>query len=295
MLIFTWYPPSGALPLTFGDSAPYLVTDATGLSANEATPKTRAGVGQWGESLIGIVVGPRVIAMEIAIIGADDAARWQLRQSLATAFVPATITAGATPTSGTLRINRGFGPLVEISAVPRAAPEIVFHPGYAVATVEFFCPDPSFRETADASVLLAGSGGFVFPLTHPFSLPANSPQVEIANNGTIDAPPLIRVYGDITAPRLTNITTGAQLELTGNIPAGSYIEIETDYGKKAVTLVDSLGARANAMNRLNLALAGTILDTFWKLRPGVNTVQLSAVTNVSGIARLFYRQRYAGI
>jgi phage-related protein len=116
----------------------------------------------------------------------------------------------------------------------------------------------------------------------------------VTNAGTVAAPPMIRIYGDCTTPTITNQTTGATLALTGHILAGDYLEIITDYGLKSITYVTAAGVRSNAMSWLNIAGA-TVPDMFWSLIPGLNTIGFAAATNISGLARLYWRQRYSGL
>ncbi len=69
MLTLTYFPPGpGATPIAFTKGVPYMLLDATGLSRNEGTPQSRAGVGQWSEMLVGMIVAPHLIGLSIATL-----------------------------------------------------------------------------------------------------------------------------------------------------------------------------------------------------------------------------------
>jgi hypothetical protein len=112
----------------------------------------------------------------------------------------------------------------------------------------------------------------------------------VANDGDVDAPVTARLYGDVTTARIRNLTTGEELEITGHIAAGEYVEVSTAFGDKRVELVViATGVRTAVMDRINLAK-----PDFWSLRPGLNLVTFEADVNVSGRAELYWRQRQSG-
>jgi hypothetical protein len=156
--------------------------------------------------------------------------------------------------------------------------------------IEWLAPEPYWRAVADIQVLFTGAGGFGFAVTFPLEMTSNNVQVEIANDGDVDAPVTARLYGDATTTRIRNLTTGEELEITGHIAAGEYVEVSTAFGDKRVELVViGTGVRTPAMDRINLAK-----PDFWSLRPGLNLVTFEADVNVSGRAELYWRQRQSG-
>ncbi len=74
--------------------------------------------------------------------------------------------------------------------------------------------------------------------TVPFQLYQNTVvSVTCTNNGTRDTPPAITVTGPTTSPRVTNVTTGKYIELTGlTLLAGESVVI--DVSKRTITKND---------------------------------------------------------
>jgi hypothetical protein len=294
VLTVQWFPPSGSLPLLL-DSAPLALIDVSGISSTIAAPVTQHSSSQIGTTVSGVAVDARTITITLDIVVDAVADLWIQRQllSAAFAFLPAKV--GQFPALGTLRFSRDGQPDLDILAMPQTAPDIhIITDTYGTCDLTFYCPYPFYKDTVDSTALLQGTGGLTFPVQHPFQMTSYNITSIITNSGTVPAPLLIRLYGDCTTPRLTNATTGAILEVSGHVVAGSYLEINTDYGLKSVTLVDSLGNRSNLMGNINLTL-GTVPDIFPSLAVGTNVITFSAATNVSGLARLFWRQRYSGI
>ena len=294
MITVKWLPPSGGSAFLF-DSDPYALIGLTGVSSTIAAPVTQKGAGQVGTTLTGVTVDARTIGIVAELATSTEAAFWSARQALTAAFVMLPPSTGVLPVMGTLQFSRdGLQDLI-IPAMPATSPDILIKgPTFAECDLSFYCPYPFFKELADVSALLQAAGGFTFPIAHPFSMLSYNVTTVVTNAGTVAAPPLMRLYGDCTNPTLTNNTTGAVMALTGHILAGDYVEIVTEYGIKSITYVTAGGVRTNKMSWLNIAGA-TVPDMFWSLIPGQNSVSFGAGTNVSGLARIFWRQRYAGL
>lgn len=80
---------------------------------------------------------------------------------------------------------------------------------------------------ADSAPLTASGGGFTIPLVVPFTLtPSSGGNLTVTNNGDFYAYPVLRIYGPIVAPRLTNVTLVKSLVWTGSIADGDYWEVD---------------------------------------------------------------------
>lgn len=286
-----WIPASGEAPVVLSKH-PYRVISMDGFGGTEASPMTERGPGQIGASLVDSSVGERVMSLGMHVYGADAEDILRNRHLLSRAFVVLPTEPGHDPERGILRVTRdGSLPIVEIEAVPRRSPQSALTSSVvSVCDIEVLGPDPFFRELTDRNVRLEGEGGFQFALEHPFEMVALNIEAELLNEGDIPVPIRVRLFGECTAPRLTNVTTGEAIEVTGAVAAGDYIEINTGFGLKAIELVAADGTRTNAMDRLNLSVAD-----FFKLRRGSNVLRFSAASNVSGKAIVDWRQQYAGI
>lgn len=134
------------------------------------------------------------------------------------------------------------------------------------AELGFRACDPYWQDSAESSSVatIAGTGFTWFPF-FPLVLGASDvfAQLTITNLGDVDAWPVVTVIGPGTDLHLTNLTTGKDLLLTGNIAAGSVVVIDTRPGRKTVT-IDGV----NAFSRL----AAT--SSLWPLVPGQNRVSI---------------------
>ncbi|HVM29532.1 MAG TPA: hypothetical protein VM305_01995 [Candidatus Limnocylindrales bacterium] len=290
-----WTPPIGpVVAWRTGLDAVFRLLALDGIGPVGVTPQTVKSPGQPGETAVDTAVPGRVVTLSGLLQAADREALWTIRAQLAASLAAQPIREGQTQQLGRLRIARGDQAPLELVAMARSAATAA--PAGSVGIlphdVEWYCPDPWWREVDDSSFTLEQAGaGLAFPVVFPLAIPSNNVEQDVENAGDVDAPVLARLYGDCTTARLRNLTYGETIEIGGNIPAGAYIEISTAFGDKRVEEVTiATGERAPAMDRLNLALAD-----FWQLRPGSNRIRFEATTNVSGRAQLIWRQRYAGI
>jgi hypothetical protein len=247
---------------------------------------------QPGATAVDVVVPPRVVALGGLLAAATPGAAWDLRAGLLRSLAQQPTRLGEAYALGRLRVTLDGRQPLELRALPRSAS--VERPAGTKAIapfdVEWLAPEPYWRAVADTQVLFTGAGGFEFALEYPLEMTSNNVEVEIANDGDVDAPITARLYGDVTTARLRNLTTGEDLEITGHIASTEYIEVSTAFGDKRVELVViASGARTAVMDRINLAK-----PDFWSLRPGLNVVTFEADVNVSGRAELYWRQRQSG-
>lgn len=284
-----WYPPGGGSPIVFDSEGPYVWNYWTGYAETLVTPLTVKGPGQIGDNLMDVQVGPRVIGCDITILGVSTADYMAKLRALARACVAEPTPPGDTPSLGLLQFLVDGVPLVELPAMPRGGPSVVQKGSHGYVDLEYHCPSPFWRDPEDSSAQFTADSGVEYPLEYPLEYPARTLEAVVTNNGDVSAPVVIRVYGDLTSPRIRNLTTGKTLRLVGQVETGYYLEIDTNYGSKSVELVEiATGDRVNAMDRIDLDAAD-----FWALAPGSNTIRFDAAVNIDGIAIVIYRQAYA--
>jgi len=104
----------------------------------------------------------------------------------------------------------------------------------------------------------------------------------ITNLGDAPAYPVLTVLGPGTDVTARNVTTGQAWTVTGLVPDGSTLVVDTRPGRKAVRLDG-----ANVFSRL------TAPSQLWALQRGVNQVELSiAATSAATLATLTWRQTW---
>lgn len=303
---FTYFPPAPtALPiyLEWNDADPFLCADPRGLMAAVAALPARKAPGERGETIEAITIGPRTITLPVTVAANNRAALFPLRAKLAQAFAMNPTRIAEKPKMGTLVLERdGLEPL-EVSCLPASGPIYTgkdyprFKKDEKYAYLEFFdidlyCPTPEWRaQDTETIELVSSSGGLQFAVQFPIQSGAYSLTKEIINPSDIECPVMLRMYGDATTVRLRNLTYDEMVEVTGNVPSGSYIEADTEHGYRYVdSVVESTGVRTDALSRLKLDTS-----TWWFLRPGVNIVRFEADTNTSGRGLVAYRRRYSAV
>jgi hypothetical protein len=287
-----WARGDGSPPITFGMSGPYYLIGFDGLSSTLAEPVTVKAPGAAGDRAYDAVIGGRTITMQIEVNSDDPATHWTDRRALARAFAVEPLRdAAAILEPGELRVSLGDGTTLALPALPRLTPaDTNITPIVSRFDCELYAPDPYWRDLVERSTGLEEQNGFTFPLEHPFTMETNNASGTVENLGHVATPIVVRFYGELTGPRLTNETTGEAIEFSTAVPAGSYLEVSTAGGRKYAELVDGAGNRENRMADLNLAIA----DFLW-LPPGESVLAFVAASNVSGSAVVTYRQRYAGV
>lgn len=288
-----WYAPGSATPLGFttGPGSAFRILEADGFGPVDTPLTTIKSPSQIGETAVDISIPMRRVVLQMLAIPGIAGDIWDLRRELARAFAPQV--PGRPVVLGRLRVLRTGRPAREVqcfvasSDIPVSKNQGVVLP----VDVEFVAPYPFWTDVEDTQLLFSQAGGEQWALQFPHDIDSNNIEQTVDNQGDVEAPIVARMYGDITVARIRNLTTGLQLEITGNVPATQYIEVATGFGEKRVDLVTiSTGARTSIMSRINLAKAD-----FWSLVPGANVLRFEADINTSGRAELYFRQRFTGI
>ena len=153
------------------------------------------------------------------------------------------------------------------------------------ATLIFRAAFPYWQDTSESSVDVAQGESETtwFPFL-PLILGASDAfaTFTIDNTGDIPAWPRVTVDGPGQEVTATNLTTGAHWTVTGDVPAGSTLIVDTRPGRKSVT-VDGV----NAFDRL------TADSSLWPLVPGPNRVEISAaITSVESLISFVWRRNW---
>lgn len=279
-------------PVRFSADSQYILVQTDGLGSTRGNAVSIRGPHQIGAKVIDANVEPRSVGVQVHIVGDSEEEFWSLRSELVRALAVQPARHGQAFAPGRLTVYRhGDATPLEVDAVPVASPQEVVREGWqSVMDIEFFIPDPRWRETLDRIGQLQPGGGFTFPLTHPFTMPAHNLEIEIDNVGDTDTPVFIRIFGGITAPQIVNVTTGETIGIVTEIDPTEYVDIDTTFGQKKIELVAADGTRTNIMSDLDFDY-----HDFWHLQPGVNRIRLDYSANPSGEATLLWRPRYSGV
>lgn len=252
------------------------------------------GPNQHGDTDLGYRLDPRIINLVIGIFGTDDADYWDARDALLRIFVPSRI-----PITLTWTLPNGAIRALDVHVekdlrLPSSDRRRIAHQ----VGIQLRASDPTFYDPA-MEALAFGLGGASAPWAIPMPVPTpvgrtSIDQVKtVAYAGTFLTNPIVRVNGPIANPKITNVTTGEQLDLTGlTIVAGDFYEIDCRYGQK--TVVDAAG-----VNRYD-KLTGDLSTFHFAAHPeaigGLNDIRVSgsAISIATEIYVTYYR-RYIGI
>lgn len=161
--------------------------------------------------------------------------------------------------------------------------------GVVDVQLQWSCPDgvEYAADTTQTTVKLQTpltSGGRTYPLVYPrtYSAQVGTGAAIITNNGTAPTAPVVRIFGPVTGPVITNETTGRVFAMAGYaIGDTEYIEVDMD--AKTVQLRGVPGSDANRRGRVTT-------KGWWNLRPGDNTIRFTAETGASPAQALVLSQ-----
>lgn len=121
----------------------------------------------------------------------------------------------------------------------------------------------------------------------PFQLYQNTPlTATVTNAGNHDAPPVITITGPTTSPKITNVTTGKLIVLTGlTLTAGQSVVI--DVNKRTIK-------RNDGTDLSGYFGSGS---SWWVLGPGSNSITFVDATQsqIQATAQIQWRDTYHGI
>ncbi len=221
MTVVAWYPPDGP-PLTI---ATHLDADMVLLghdgTAPGAEPYGTPLVGRAGERLNGTATPARVVRARTLMYDTDDAGASRVADSMTTPAYPP----GVAPPMGLLRLTTRHDATWEIAALPRPVILVRRGPSTQHLDLEWYCPNPFWRELADRTLRLTiGAGGAVLPWTLPVLLADGRQSATLDNPSPIAAALTARFVGPLTRPRL--LTAGGNITVR-TVAAGETVTVTT--------------------------------------------------------------------
>lgn len=141
--------------------------------------------------------------------------------------------------------------------------------------------------------------GKQYPLKRPYHYGIVSTQnISIYNDGMVDAPMKVEVFGESTDPMLSvfddqNNKYGAA-KIIGTY---DYVAINSDDIEEGITLERNGSTIPNAVNYQDLTVGDprSVYVTFLKLKPGQSTLVFSLDNSFSGYVRITWRNAYVTV
>jgi hypothetical protein len=288
-----WYPANSGTPITFSrDATDYkLLKNVKGFSYVDVDRiTTDKAPGQHGTVGLDDLFSERTVTFDIMIQSATLEAQQALIQTLSSSLNP---TLGA----GTLkRINEDSTEynLYCKPDMPQVSTDGTF--GIVTAQLKFTAQDPFIYSGMPNIIYLDPNPTEFFAFDFPFSLASGTATGTAMNEGQVETPAIITIYGPITNPvinvtRLVNsVSTTDTLSLTMTLVAGDSVVINTDPDVMTATYYPVGGGNSNAMKYVDVG------SDFWSLNVGANSVNVTKTTSSTGSTiTVQWSDQYIGI
>jgi len=265
--------------------------------------QTQQGPLQHGETPLDFRLGPRIISFVFTQNGGCRTEYWSLRSALIDAIRPNRKTATQFP--GTLRKILPDGTIRDLYVLIESGPVFVgskegeWDEFSIKEALRFIAHDPLFFNPVVKSYtfILTINQSLVFPITFPIDFSSDSIDVttNITYSGTWETYPIITVEGPLNGFIIENESTDERIFLNYNIPAGTTITIDLNYGVK--TVVDNTGTNLIGSISSDSDLATFHIAPNPEVAGGINTLSIygsNAALGVTDITVKWY-DKYIGI
>lgn len=250
---------------------------------------------QHGDTDRGYRLDPRMIRLVLDIVATSRSDLFSKRQSLLSMFSPLNpnIILQLELDALTYRIDTHYIAQMAMPSSERLG-------WNQTVVVDLKANDPTFYQATGNSVtftLGAGLDKHEVPTIIPMTLGGTDivSSIPITYTGTFPTNPIIRIYGPVTNPIITNSSTGDKLDFTGiTIVETDYYTIDTRYGRKTVTSKVGTNKLSELSNDSDLATFALMPDP--EVGDGVNAITIfgydaNTVTKID----VNWNNRYIGI
>ena len=280
--------------ITFGIGSKYhvnVIRDATGQADLNDTIYSTSSMGQHGDTFQGVRIEPREITINGKIKASGRDEELSLRRKALKILNP--------ELDGTLYYNYGSYTR-KIDAKVDGSPAFT-HPDLTeVFDITFKCLSPFWlEEQSHREDIASWVADWYFPTVilkdDPNSMMYGhrliNVIVDVLNDGHVSTGMTIqfRALGELTNPQIFNVNTREFMKINYTMVAGDIITVNTDYGKKDITLLRS-GVETNIYRYMDVD------STFLQLDIGDNIFRYSADAGETNLeVTLLYDQKYLGV
>lgn len=250
---------------------------------------------QHGDTDRGYRLDPRMIRLVLDVVATTRASLFSKRQSLLSIFSPLNpkVVLQLELDSRTYRIDTNYVAQMAMPSSERLG-------WNQTVVVDLKANDPTFYQATGNSVtftLGAGLDKHEVPTVIPMTLGGTDivASIPITYTGTFPTSPIIRIYGPVTSPIITNSSTGDKLDFTGiTIVETDYYTIDTRYGRKTVASKVGTNKLSELSNDSDLATFALMPDP--EVGGGINAITIfgydaNTVTKID----VNWNNRYIGI
>lgn len=245
---------------------PLVFCSVKGLGTADADVKTIAGAYQQGETTAALRRKKRTVTLTMHLLAGDRQTLYETRRSLCGALSPDKALQGENRARLEYRNDAGA---YWTWAVPEGGLDwgARLRNGHALLRLAFRCESPFWYAPArNTSRFTHSNSGFGLPFSFPVQLGSRAFRQTVVNNGHVDAPVEVTVWGKGETPVLLNRSTGRRIAFAAPLPDGDVLRVRTDPARLSATVTHPNGTTENAFGYLD---AATSLSAF-TLRPGEN-------------------------
>lgn len=279
--------------IEFGGEPPILLRSVSGFSRPDASVVSTQGAYQAGAMLHRLQLPTRMIQMQFDILPQESReALYQLRMKM-----ERVLASGRCMKDGKtgLLIYENDAGRWQMDAVPDGTITYGkrFRDAIAGSKLNFLCPNPYLlSDQVNLTHLRMGAGGFKLPAKLPAQLGIRKFTATLVNDGTVDAPMTITIYGTGETPKVVNHTTGAEIIVSRSVADGERLVIHTDPLTLSCELHKADGMVEDAFGYLDPSVAVSA----FVLKPGSNEVEyVPSIVSTGSRVDLEWRAYYEGV
>lgn len=237
---------------------------------------------------------PQYYAPRTMTLTASAGAKSQYLRDVARSQLQQAVPVGS---DGNLAVLRYDEPIPKQSLVRRSGKLTEKYPTLADVTFTIGLVAPDMRKYGTQQKLLpitplppSAGGSFTVPFSVPFTLADGTPPSESAcvNNGDFGSPPIAVINGPITAPALTNLTSGKTVSWS-QITLGASDTMTVDFLNEQAWINSGTTPGLPGQGLAGGAYApADVPSAWWVLEPGTSLVQLGGTAGTGASLALYY-------
>ncbi|KGE16231.1 phage tail family protein [Paenibacillus wynnii] len=271
--------------VVFENLRPFILSHIDGIGSVDTDVRKTTGPFQDGSTVYRVAIKDRLLSIQGAILANSRDELYALRRQLSQILNPKIM--------GQL-VYQNDDRAYTIGGIAESGP--IWGERYAnnqLFTASFLCPDPYLLDEFDSSDLIATwIGGLSFPVRFPNQFATRGAKsVNVINEGDVDTPVRIEIYGPATNPCITNHSIDRYIKVNRVLLSGDKLTITTHFGNKRVEIQAPNGSKVNVLHWIDPN------SSLWSLQPGDNIVKYTS-DDPEGIEpfaiSINYRNRYFG-
>ncbi|QPC47106.1 phage tail family protein [Mangrovibacillus cuniculi] len=272
--------------IVLSNHAPFMLNKVEGLGDVGVSINSSKSPYQDGTTYIDNTLEPRMITMEVTILG-ETPTDMQRNRALLSSILNPKLGPGVLRYENDLTVS-------EIRCVLESVPK--FPSGmdsrgmnFQRSLLTFYCNSP-FWKSLVVEEEPTFEALFQFPFEDEFEMGMQRDRRVIHNDGDAPCPIQVEFHGPAVNPIITNTTTGEFIRVNQTLGEDEYMLIDTSDEEKSVVFIDGQNNQRNVFNWIDLR------SDFFKLQLGENIIEYSADSDIQGaIVNIRYQKQFNSV